>query len=79
MNFRQTQKPKSTPNLHQLFMQVRAHNNKLYLNFILSSTGKKNEGVVERASEHETKIRHESLGNPYINSINRNMNTKEQA
>lgn len=49
-------------------MQVRAHNNKPYLNFILSSTRKKKEGVVEKASEHETEMRPESLGNPYVNS-----------
>lgn len=59
-------------------MQARAYNTKLYLNFILSNTGKKKDGVTERASEYETEVRPLSLRNPYVNSINRN-DTKDQA
>ena len=60
-------------------MRASAYNTKLYLNFILSSTGKQRDDVTERAPEHETEVKPESLRNPYVNSINRNMDTKDQA
>lgn len=61
-------------------MQTRTCNTtKLYFNFMLCSTGKKKGGVTERTSEHKTEARPESLRAPDVNTINRNIDTKDQA
>lgn len=61
-------------------MQFSTYNTtKLYLNFMLCSTGKKKDDVTERTSEYKTEVRPESPRTPDVNSINRNIDTKDQA
>lgn len=60
-------------------MQARAYHTKLYLNFILSSPRKEKDGVNEWAPEYETEVSPLSLRNPYVDSINRKVDTEDQA